>query len=212
MASESELFRAYHRRRTLVTLLTRTAVVTGFSLVVAILLQVAAAAPEPGFISGSEAEAQIPGAPVNASLARLPQPSSTSTEPPQAPPPLPLTSEEGAPLTLERSWSIDIDTVGYQAELDACLWVRMHLGAAAPIVGAHNHCGGGIVLEMGAGDSVTLHGASLDGVYEVTDARDAFAGDFAADATEGMAADVILQTCYWQGNGRALLIGLQRSD
>jgi hypothetical protein len=212
MANEAELFRAFHRRRLLVASLSRMAVVAGAAALVIALLQVVAAAPEPGFDAVSVAEAQVPGAPVNAAQETLPQPTSTTTAVPQAPELLPVTAEGDSATTLERSWTIDVDTVGYQTELDACLWVRMDLGAAAPIVGAHNFCGGGIVLQMGKGDTVTLTGTSLDGVYEVVDARDASAGDSAAGATEGMIADVILQTCYWENNGRALLIALVRSS
>lgn len=212
MTDEAQLFRAFHRRRLLVTSLTRIAVVGSAAALVIGLLQVVAAAPEPGADVVSAAEAQIPGAPVNAAQETLPQPTSTTTAVPQAPELLPVTADGEPAASLLRSWAIDVDTVGYQTELDACLWVRMDLGAAAPIVGAHNFCGGGVVLEMGKGDSVTLTGTSLDGVYEVVDARDAFAGDYAAEATEGMTADVILQTCYWGNDGRALLIALVRSS
>jgi hypothetical protein len=106
------------------------------------------------------------------------------------------------------SWQITIDTVGYQAEIDDCLWVRMNLGVQAPIVGAHNYCGGSIVLDMQVGDQVSLAGTDLDGTYVVTEARDARVGDSARAATEGMASDVILQTCYWGGDGRLRLLGL----
>ncbi len=109
------------------------------------------------------------------------------------------------------SWSIDIDTVGYQAAIDQCLWVRMNLGGEAPIVGAHNYCGGAVVLDMAIGDRVELAGTELDGVYVVTDARDARAGDSAPTAIAGMVGDVIVQTCYWGGDGRVRLVGLTRT-
>lgn len=108
------------------------------------------------------------------------------------------------------AWAISIDTTGYQAEIDECLWVRMDLGAAAPIVGAHNYCGGGIVLEMQLGHTVDLVGTGLDGSYVVTESRDARGGDPAAAATAGMTASVILQTCYWIDDGSVRLLGLQR--
>lgn len=113
-----------------------------------------------------------------------------------------------APPIGPAAWSIGIDTTGYQAEIDQCLWVRMNLGGDAPIVGAHNYCGGSIVLEMALGDEVALTGTELDGVYRVTDARDARAGDSAPAAIAGMIGDVILQTCYWGGDGRVRLVSL----
>lgn len=109
-----------------------------------------------------------------------------------------------------KSWSITIDTVGYQAEIDRCLWVRMELRADAPIVGAHNNCGGSVVLEMLVGDTVTLTGTGLDGRYVVAAERDGQAGANAAAATAGFGADVILQTCYWNSGGRERLLALIR--
>lgn len=114
------------------------------------------------------------------------------------------------PTTGPTAWSIAIATTGYQPEIDQCLWVRMDLGAAAPIVGAHNYCGGGIVLEMQLGQTVDLVGTGLDGSYVVTESRDARGGDPAAAATSGMTVDVILQTCYWIDDGSVRLVGLQR--
>lgn len=115
------------------------------------------------------------------------------------------------PVTSTGRWAINIDTTGYQTELDECLWVRMDLGAAAPIVGAHNNCGGSIVLDMKVGDTVTLMGTALDGTYTVIDSRNAHAGDAAATATAGWIAAVILQTCYWNSGGEERLLALQRA-
>ncbi|WP_127819166.1 hypothetical protein [Microbacterium sp. CPCC 204701] len=95
---------------------------------------------------------------------------------------------------------IGIHTSGYQAELDRCLWVRMDLaGASAPIVGAHNNCGGDVVLRMHPGDVVELTGEQLDGRYTVAGSRDGRPGQDAAEATAGFGATVILQTCYFEG-------------
>lgn len=144
------------------------------------------------------------------------EPVTESVEAPALPAPVDLAIEGSAPPLAQPalpntgpvSWSISVDTRGYQDEIDQCLWVRMDLGGQAPIVGAHNYCGGGMVLEMALGDVVTLTGTDLDGTYRVTDARDARAGDIAATAIEGMAGQVILQTCYW-GNGDGVrLVGL----
>ncbi len=112
------------------------------------------------------------------------------------------------PATGAGRWEIQIDTIGHQAQIDQCDWVRMDLGAAAPIVGAHNYCGGDVVLDMRLGDTVTLSGTGLDGTYVVSEARDARAGDPASSATSGMAVAAILQTCYWEDDGRVRLVGL----
>ncbi|PJJ63704.1 hypothetical protein CLV54_1377 [Compostimonas suwonensis] len=117
---------------------------------------------------------------------------------PQAPATPPATAPNQLPRTGE--WNIRIATRGYQTELDRCQWVRMDVGAVAPIVGAHNYCDGAIVLDMQPGDLVHLAGTDLDGEYLVTGSRDAHAGDRADTATAGLVADVILQTCYWGGD------------
>ena len=121
-----------------------------------------------------------------------------------APPP----AQPALPTTGPASWAIAVDTRGYQPEIDECLWVRMDLGGQAPIVGAHNYCGGRIVLEMEFGDVVTMTGTQLDGRYLVSDARDARAGDIAETAIKGMVGSLILQTCYWSDDGTVRLVGL----
>jgi hypothetical protein len=104
---------------------------------------------------------------------------------------------------------IAITAKGYQTQLDECQWVRMDLGAEAPIVGAHTRCGGSVVLTMGLGEVVELDGQGLSGRYVVTDSRDAHAGDVASTATVGMQARVILQTCYPGNRGHERLVGLE---
>jgi hypothetical protein len=88
----------------------------------------------------------------------------------------------------------------------------MDLGAVAPIVGAHTRCGGAAVLTLATGARVELQGQGLDGGFVVADARDAHAGDDAAEATAGLAADVILQSCYPGASGRVRLVALVRSQ
>lgn len=117
-------------------------------------------------------------------------------------------ASDSLPDTGAGPWEIHVDTVGYQEELDDCDWVRMDLGAAAPIVGVHNYCGGDVVLDMDLGDSVILSGTGLDGSYVVSEIRDARAGDPASSATAGMAVSAILQTCYWEDDGTVRLVGL----
>jgi len=128
-----------------------------------------------------------------------------------APPPADLGTTVEVPAVADGPWRIAVAATGYQAELDACQWVRMDLGVA-PIVGAHRSCGGAIVLEMADLDVVEIAGQGLDGSYRVTAARDAHAGDAAASATEGLEADVILQTCYPGSDGRVRLVALIRVD
>lgn len=109
-------------------------------------------------------------------------------------------------------YAIGITAVGLQAEVDACQWVRMDFTADVPlpIVAAHNFCGGGIVLEMNAGQTVSLTGEGLDGTYVVVSSKDAWADQDATDAISGLSGDVILQTCYWEDDGHLILVALQR--
>lgn len=106
--------------------------------------------------------------------------------------------QAATPVAPTPLYSIAVTARGHQAELDACQWVRMDVGAIAPIVGAHNFCHGDEVLAMAVGDIVTVTGTDLDGDYQVTGSRDARAGDNAAVATEGLSGDIIFQTCYWE--------------
>ena len=214
MSSEPALFRAFHRRRLLVAAAKRLALLAGAVGVAASLWLLVSGAPNPSIREQAAGQVQVPGAPVNIVVETLPKPAATAAAATVQPAALPVTAEPitAEPATRESRWSIDIDTVGYQAELDACLWVRMDLGAVAPIVGAHNRCGGSVILDMAVGDTVTLRGTSLDGEYLIAEARDAWAGDNAGDATAGMTANVILQTCYWQSNGRELLLALVRTS
>jgi hypothetical protein len=99
--------------------------------------------------------------------------------------------------TAPSTWTIQIDTEGHQPELDQCLWVRMDFTDTVPIVGKHNYCGGDIVLNMTRGQTVQLTGLGLDGRYIVTGDRQAFSGDLPSDATAGLDATVILQTCWF---------------
>jgi hypothetical protein len=174
------------------------------------------AAPPPAEAAGPVA-AEVPvGAPSSAVLAApatvtttpVAAPPAPDAGPPAAVPPAPggsvLPSAPAAPL------AIGIHATGYQAELDRCFWVRMDLaGASAPIVGAHHHCGGDIVLAIEVGDAVDLSGQGLDGRYVAIGSRDARPGQDAGEATEGMGAQVILQTCYPSGT-EVRLVALAR--
>jgi len=194
------LFRAYHRatdRRVAVrdTLIGCVAIA---AVVAAAMLGVANA---PAAVPGATVDTVAPVAPVEtvaplSPVAVLPSPDAAIS--------LPIPATGSGP----RHWSISIDTTGYQAEIDQCLWVRMDLGLAAPVVGAHNYCGGSVVLEMAIGDTVTLSGTGLDGVYRVSAERLAWAGDQAAAATAGLTAAVILQTCFWVDDGSERLLAL----
>jgi hypothetical protein len=63
---------------------------------------------------------------------------------------------------------------------------------------------------MQVGDTVTLGGYGVDGVYVVTGDRQAWSGSDAASAISGMDGDIILQTCYWDDDGTERLVSLQR--
>ena len=130
----------------------------------------------------------------------LPTPTSISSAPPTS---APATPAQPA-VTV-----ITITATGYQQQLDQCQWVRMDLDAIGPIVGAHTQCGGAVVLTLRPGQLVQLRGQGLDGMYVVTDSRDAHAGDDAQTATAGMQATVVLQTCYPGTDGLERLVGLE---
>ena len=231
--SARDPFGAYHRTKGWMSLARSTAVLAASAALVLGLSLVASGAPpyagQPangsaagpasvGFVAASASRASVESvevdgqaagasgaaAPGTGSPGVLPSPSgSGSAAAPVATAP-PLATTGGS------TWSITIGATGYQTEIDQCQWVRMELGASAPIVGAHNYCGGGIVLDMQLGDTVTLTGTGLGGTYRVTDSRDAHAGDHADAATAGLVADVILQTCYFTPDGRERLVALTR--
>jgi hypothetical protein len=113
-----------------------------------------------------------------------------------------------APVDAGPDWSIAIDTSGWQDELDLCLWVRMDFEGVVPMVGAHNFCGGSFILDVVAGQTVQLSGQGLDGRYLVTGDRQVFSGDDAIQATSGLSASVILQTCYWDAADGMRLVAL----
>lgn len=211
--ADGDPFREYHRARLRERLIGTASAVAVAVGVVAGLTAIASAAPPPAVVSASGPPVGGPSSSPDAAEAPedpdaapepvdLPAPAQPSTPVP-TPAPTPADSTAGP-----REWAIAIDATGYQAEIDQCLWVRMDLAAAAPIVGAHNYCGGSIVLEMAVGDVVTLTGTGLDGRYRVSEERLAWAGQNAAEATAGLSAAVILQTCFWVDDGSERLLAL----
>ncbi|MFG6446573.1 hypothetical protein ACFXQA_15035 [Microbacterium sp. P07] len=209
-----------HRRRTFG--LTVTGVVAASALAAVTWLVPAAVADQPALAPPAAITTQpvpAPEAPAPASVpeapvAGAPAPETVTTPAAvlAAPPPADESTPGSAPVEAAPSPEpppvvaapvervIAIDTTGYQAELDQCLWVRMNLtGASAPIVGAHNNCGGEIVLDLVPGDVVTLSGQNLDGRFVVVGSRDGRPGQNAREATQGLGASVILQTCYFDG-------------
>ena len=214
MTGASDPFSAYHRVSAWVTFAKRSAIAgASFVIILGLAGLVNAAPPAATTAIGLSTSLPLPApssidSSTTSSTANIELISPVVGGVEAAPPaPEPIDPE----LAITGSWEIAIDTRGYQAEIDQCLWVRMDLGAVAPIVGAHNYCGGGVVLRMAVGDTVTLRGAALDGTYTVTGERDADAGDLAAVATSGITADVILQTCYWTNDGSERLVSLVRS-
>lgn len=206
-------FRDYHRGRRLVRVLRLTPACLGAVAIIAGLVYWPGASPnsENGTFTAATSAPTV--APSSTPMAL---PSGPATGDGAVESPAPVVSpqpESSGPTSLQYtggSWTIEVATEGYQAELDQCLWVRMDLDAVAPIVGAHNNCGGAVVLDMAEGDTVILSGVSLDGTYTVQSSRDAHAGDSAAAATSGWSADVILQTCYWYSGGLERLLALKR--
>ena len=205
-------FAAYHRagrRMTLARVIPAVIAALAIGIGLGYVAGAAPAAPPAAMEQDSPAQAVGPapdavGPPTVA--AQLPQPSAPGDAPQPAAPALPTLATTG-----QAEWSISIDTTGYQAEIDQCLWVRMDLGVHAPVVGKHNYCGGDVVLAMAIGDTVTLAGVGLDGTYTVVATRDAQAGDYAKVATDGLGGSVILQTCYWGNTGAERLVALDRA-
>lgn len=204
-----DTFREYHRARRRAAALRGVGIAIVAAIAASGLTLWGVAAASLPAVASPRASAAPNAAELDRELPTLVEPAAT---PATAAPSGFATTTQPAPLasTGPAAWAISIDTIGYQDEIDECLWVRMDLGAAAPIVGAHNYCGGGIVLEMQLGQTVDLIGSGLEGTYVVTESRDARGGDPAAAATAGMEAAVILQTCYWIDDGSVRLVGLQR--
>lgn len=226
---DGDPFRAVHRARR------RRAAGLGAAGALAAALVVATAWVVPAAVAGSNppvppiavaalAEAPAPPAPPAAASATAEAPAqptavlaaaATTVATPVAPPPAPNAElsapiEAVAPSPPAGPLALGIHATGYQDELDRCLWVRMDLaGASAPIVGAHHHCGGDIVLAIEVGDPVDLSGQGLDGRYVAIGSRDARPGQDAGEATTGMGAEVILQTCYPSGT-EVRLVALAR--
>jgi hypothetical protein len=204
-ADDAAVFAEYHRRERTRSMWLAFLIVAGGGLgLLAIGLFLSLAEPEAG------APAGIPS-PSHPTVLAEPAPTTLPSPPTADVGTVAVEPSAVEPSAVEGSWSIAIAATGYQAELDACQWVRMDLGVA-PIVGAHTSCGGAIVLEMIDLDAVQLAGQGLDGAYVVTGSRDARAGDTAAAATDGLAADVILQTCYPGADGRVRLVALTRLE
>ena len=214
MHDHDTVFADYHRTRTRRIV----AVVTGWVLAAALgvsgVVAIGAVTAQPAAATAATTAATVPvdsAAAVTSTLALAPAPA------PAPPAPIPVPTQSIAPALTptptstaarQTAYAIAIAATGYQIELNACQWVRMNLADTLPIVGAHTHCGGILVLRLQLGDTVTLSGQGLDGAYRVADALDAKAGDNSASATAGMTATVILQSCYLGGGGRVRLVGL----
>jgi hypothetical protein len=207
--TSSEPFAAYHRARRTSAIARAAALGIPGAALIATLVVLTSLAPTSAAAAGSENLAAIGSgtAVATPTPTTAAAPSPTGSSGPRASVRSALT-RPGA--TSESSIvRVRITADGYQHEIDECQWVRMDLDAEAPIVGAHTQCGGSVVLSLRPGDRVELTGEGLDGDYLVTDGRDAHAGDNAATATQGMLAEVILQTCYPGAGGRERLIGLE---
>jgi hypothetical protein len=207
--SSGDVFRSFHRGRLLASLRVRVPLVIVVGAMIAAGVAVSASATPTAGIDTAAGGALIaaPSAPLADGAAAA----DTATAPSPEAPALVLPAEGSTsdatvasvaaeattPVAPTPLYSIAVTARGHQAELDACQWVRMDVGAIAPIVGAHNFCHGDEVLALAVGDVVTVTGTDLDGDYQVTGSRDARAGDNGASATAGLVGDIIFQTCYW---------------
>jgi hypothetical protein len=207
MRFSQSAFADYHRARRIRAGLTAAGWTAAASAVIGALILVGVASPsrvEASSVVATSATTTV-GSLSTASVpttAASPEPSATQLHPSSPATAVPAPSGPAA-------FQIVVTATGYQAELNACQWVRMNLLGTAPFVGAHTSCGGAEVLTMKVGDLVTLDGQGLDGTYRVTGSRDAHAGDLATTATAGMTASVVLQTCYHGTGGRERLVGLE---
>ncbi|MFB2580104.1 hypothetical protein ACEXQD_02555 [Herbiconiux sp. P15] len=202
-------FAEYHRARRRAVLPGRIALVLVAVAVVAGATWGIATRPVPTS-AASASGVSLAGAPAAGSAAGATAGESPVPVPPPSPAPE-VTTETVVEPRPQLHESIAVTARGHQAELDECQWVRMDIGAVAPIVGAHTYCEGEVVLELEDGDLVSIRGTELDGDYQVTGSRDAHAGDDPAAATAGLTADLLLQTCYWDQNGLRL-VELRRVD
>ncbi len=207
MRNSDSAFREVHRaqgRRI-------AAIVSGWAVAVGIVVAGMVAVGSANALPAPTTDATIPFAAV-AAVTEVSTALSSTPAPGATPPaselvaPAPEPAAPPAPEPADRT--ITITATGYQAELDACQWVRMDLLDAVPMVGAHTGCGGSLVLGLRDGDTVRVVGQGLDGTYRVIDSRDAHSGDDAATATAGMNAAIILQTCYPGTGGRVRLVGV----
>lgn len=207
-SAHEDPFAEYHRARRRAA---AVRAVLGLAAVAAVALASIWLATVPSGSAAAQPSAQtqptkiLSMAPTDATPAAKPSP---TPHPSPSIPPAPAPHLAGN-STSTRDVQIAITATGYQHELDECQWVRMDLGAVAPIVGAHTQCGGAVVLTLSAGQFVDLTGEGLTGRYVVTDIRNAHSGDDAATALAGMDATVVLQTCYPGTGGRERLVGLE---
>ena len=208
-------FAAYHRAR-------RRAVLPGRIALVAVTIAVLAGVtwgvvtrPVPVSAASASAGEMLAGAPTGVVSGVAPGETTPATGAPPVVPEIaagePITPGAPAAPRPQLHETIAVTARGHQAELDACQWVRMDIGAVAPIVGAHTYCEGDVVLELRPGDLVTIQGTDLDGDYQVSGGLDAHAGDDPAAATAGLTADLLLQTCYWDQDALRL-VTLRRVD
>ncbi|KJC63592.1 hypothetical protein TZ00_13740 [Agreia bicolorata] len=217
--SSAGLFRSFHRARLRAALRVRVPLLVLASAALAAGIwggitatpsaRVDAATQPTGRVAGPAVAApvaQLAGGatdPAAAQAAASPAVVSAAIDPADGQPiasisPVPAVPPQAAtPVAPTPLYSISVTARGHQTELDACQWVRMDVGAIAPIVGAHNFCHGDIVLDMTMGEIVSVTGTDLDGDYQITGSRDARAGEDAARATAGLSGDLLFQTCYW---------------
>lgn len=207
--TSGDVFRSFHRGRLLASLRVRVPLVIVVGAMIAAGVAVSASATPTAGIDAASGSTIIaaPSAPLAGGVAAADTAAAPSPEAPALilpaegstidPAVASVAAEATTPVAPTPLYSIAVTARGHQAELDACQWVRMDVGAIAPIVGAHNFCHGDEVLALAVGDVVTVTGTDLDGDYQVTGSRDARAGDNGASATAGLAGDIIFQTCYW---------------
>ncbi|SDD29686.1 Putative peptidoglycan binding domain-containing protein [Sanguibacter gelidistatuariae] len=101
------------------------------------------------------------------------------------------------------AWTTYVANSGGQATIDLCAGGLTafrgddgHAFFSVPYLTIHNNCGGAPILKLSTGDTVVITGGGVDGTYQVVDSRDVSQGS-TTDAVEGVAGDILLQTCYF---------------
>lgn len=108
--------------------------------------------------------------------------------------------ETGNNVTV-RQYTVHVSNMGGDPEMDLCAdgFTEMTTYTTLEpkrLLSQHNRCGGDIVLPMLIGDHVIIEN---EGEYVITDLKDT-PKQSTVDAIKNMNGDVLLQSCYYEGD------------